>query len=62
MSDIVDLTEGPFDVKLASDGGGNHIEIQIEKHEDSGKIRDFLNKNYSQRRIIILLVPSGYLD
>ena len=59
---MVDLTDGPFDVRLASDGGGNHIEIQIEKHADAEKVREFLNKTYSQRRIIILKVPSGYLQ
>ena len=61
MSDLPDLTEGAFKVVKAADDGGNHIEVQLEHHEDSSKVRNFIDKNYSLRRIIIMNVPEGFL-
>lgn len=62
MSDLVDLTEDPFNVIQASDDSGNHIEVQIENHSDAGKIRKFFDKTYQEKRIIILKVPPGFLS
>tara|TARA_B100000073_G_C23291686_1_gene394841 strand:- start:271 stop:471 length:201 start_codon:yes stop_codon:yes gene_type:complete len=60
MSDLPDLTDGAFKVIKASDCGGFHIEIQLECHQDSPKVRNFVDKNYPKRRIIIMNVPSGF--
>ena len=60
-SDLPDLTEGAFNVIKTSDGGGNHIEVQLEHHQDSLKVRNFMNKNYASCRIIIMNVPEGYI-
>ena len=61
MTDLVDLTAGAFKVKLATDDWGSHIEIQLEAHGDSSKVRKFIDKNYPSRRIIIMNVPPGFL-
>ena len=61
MSDLPDLTDSAFNVIKAADDGGNHIEIQLECHEDSLKVRNFIDKNYPSRRIIIMNVPEGFL-
>ena len=61
MSDVAELTEGRFLVVWSSDDGGNHIEIQLESHDDSAKVRNFIDKNYCSRRIIIMNVPEGFL-
>jgi hypothetical protein len=61
MSDLVDLTEDSFNVIQASDDSGNHIEVQVENHDDASKIRKFFDKTGYQKRIIILKVPPGYL-
>jgi hypothetical protein len=62
MSDVTDLTDDNFLVKEASDDGGSHIEIQLEEHSDSSKVRKFMDKNYPAHRIIIMNVPQGYLN
>ena len=62
MSDLTDLTEDSFNVIQASDDLGNHIEVQIENHDDTKKIRKFFDKTYYQKRIIILKVPPGFLS
>ena len=61
MSDLPDLTDGAFSVIKATDDGGHHIEIQLEHHKDSLKVRNFIDKNYASLRIIIMNVPIGYL-
>jgi hypothetical protein len=61
MSDVAELTESRFLVHLTSDDGGNHIEIQLENNDDSSKVRNFIDKNYSSQRIIIMNVPEGFL-
>ena len=61
MTDVTELTESRFLVHLTSDDGGNHIEIQLENHDDSSKVRNFIDKNYPSQRIIIMNVPEGFL-
>jgi hypothetical protein len=60
--DIPDLTEGPFDVVVESDDGGNHIVVKIEDHDDGHKILEFLTKEFPKVRTLVLLVPFGYLE
>jgi len=60
--DIPDLTEGAFDVAIESDDGGSHIVVRIEYHEDSQKIMAHLNKEYPKSRIIVMLVPEGWIQ
>ena len=62
ISDVVDLTDGPFEVTFASDGGGTHVQIAIEHHEDSQKIVEHFKTSAQGYRAIVLKVPSGYLD
>ena len=60
--DLLDLTEGAFDVAIKSDDAGYHIVVSIETHEDSQKIREELDLSYRDTRIVIMLVPKGTLD
>ena len=62
ISDVVDLTDGPFDVAFASDGGGTHIQVSIEHHKDAPKIVDKFKASFMSYRLLVLKVPSGYLD
>ena len=61
MTEVTELTESRFHVCWASDDSGNHIEIQLENHDDSTKVRKFIDKNYSSHRIIIVKIPQGFL-
>ena len=61
MTDVTELTESRFHVCWSSDDGGEHIEIQLENHDDSTKVRKFIDKSYSLHRIIIMNVPDGFL-
>jgi hypothetical protein len=61
MSDLVDLTEGAFKVKTATDDLGVHIEVLLEAPKGVDKIRKFFNKTYPKKRIIIMNVPQGFL-
>jgi hypothetical protein len=61
-SDVIDLTDGPFHVDIQSDDGGTHIVIQLEWHQDSQKILNFMSKNYKETRIIIMNIPEGTLN
>ena len=60
--DIPDLTDGAFDVVVASDDGGNHVVVKIEAHDDGHKILHFLTKEFPKVRTLVLLVPLGYLE
>ena len=62
ISDVVDLTDGPFDVTFESDDGGTHIQVAIECHDDAQKITTHFNVGTHGYRILILKVPPGYLD
>jgi len=62
IADVVDLTDGPFDVTFASDDGGTHIQIAIEHHEDGQKIVERFKTSMHGYRVIVLKVPEGYLD
>ena len=60
-AEVPDLTEGPFDVSIESDGGGSHICIAIEMHTDAPAI---VKKCYEwkDQRIIVKKVPTGWLE
>ena len=62
IADVIDLTEGAFDVNFESDDGGTHIQIAIEKHEDAASIVSHFSINAFGYRILVLKVPTGYLD
>ena len=62
ISDVVDLTDGPFDVAFASDDGGTHIQISIEHHEDAQHIIASIKTTIHGYNVLILKVPDGYLD
>ncbi len=62
IADVVDLTDGPFDVTFASDDGGTHIQIAIEHHEDAQKIVERFKTSMHGYRALVLKVPAGYLD
>ena len=61
-SDVIDLTDGPFHVDIQSDDGGTHVVVQLEWHQDSQKILDFMSKNYKNIRIIVMKIPEGTLE
>ena len=61
LVDLVDLTDGPFKVEIASDDGGTHIEIYIENHDDSQEILSAMTVSYPSERIIVMKVPIGYI-
>jgi len=61
MTDLANLTDGRFHACWATDDWGNHLELQVEDHSSSEKIRKFMNKHYSARRIIIVNVPPDFL-
>lgn len=60
--DIPDLTNGAFDVAIESDDGGSHIVVRIEDHEDGQSIMAHLNNEYPKSRIIVMLVPEGWIQ
>ena len=62
ISDVVDLTDGPFDVTFESDDGGTHIQVAIECHKDAQKIVERFKTNAHGYRVLVLKVPDGYLD
>jgi hypothetical protein len=59
--DMPDHTDGAFDVRIESDDGGTHITVYIENHEDSHKIMSEFTDRFSEERLIIMLVPKGFL-
>lgn len=59
---VCDATDGPFYVEWSSDDGGHHIQVLIEHHDDGKDVRMSLDKKFVGKRIIIMLVPDGYLD
>jgi hypothetical protein len=60
-SDVVDLTDGPFDVDTESDDGGTHIVISLEFHEDARDIMRRMIDEHGEKRILVKLVPEGYI-
>ena len=62
IADVVDLTDGPFNVSFESDDGGTHIQVSIEKHKDASKIVKHFSKNNLGYTVLVLKVPQGYLD
>ena len=61
LSDLPDLTDGPFKVEIESDDGGTHIVIYIENHDDSQRVLYSMTDSYPQERIILMKVPEGYI-
>lgn len=59
---VCDVTDGPFYVEWSSDDGGHHIQVLIEQHDDGKDVRVSLDEKFAGKRIIIMLVPEGYLD
>jgi hypothetical protein len=60
-SEMPDLTEGPFDVKVEHDCGGAHICVYVEIHKDA---QDIL-KTFQQRhdsRVIVKKVPENWIE
>ena len=62
IADVIEFTEGAFDVTYASDDGGTHIQISIENHCDASKLSNHFMKSSLGYRVLILKVPPGYLD
>lgn len=62
IADVIELTDGAFDVSFESDDGGTHIQVAIEKHSDAAKLSSHFNRSDLGYRVLILKVPSGYLD
>ncbi len=60
-SDVVDLTDGPFEVDIESDDGGTHIVISLEFHEDARGIMRRMLDEHGRKRILVKLVPEGYI-
>ncbi len=59
--DMPDHTDGAFDVRIESDDGGSHITIYIEDHSNSHKILSSFSERFKGERIILMLVPKGFL-
>ena len=62
IADVVELTDGNFKVSFESDGGGTHIQVAIENHGDAPTLSKHFSLQKYSYRVIILKVPSGYLD
>jgi len=60
--DLLDLTEGAFDVQIKSDDAGYHLAVYLESHEDAGSVRKALDNDYKSTRIVIVKIPEGTLD
>lgn len=59
--DMPDYTDGAFEVGIAADGAGNHIQISIEDHSNSHKILKTFIDRFKEHRVVVLKVPLGYL-
>ena len=59
--DMPDLTDGPFEVDVSSDGGGSHIQISVEEHKDAHKILKTFIDRFKDHRILVMRVPRGFL-
>ena len=62
IADVIEMTEGAFDVSFESDDGGTHIQVSIEKHDDAQKLTKHFLINQLGYRVLVLKVPPGYLD
>jgi hypothetical protein len=60
--EMPDLTDGPFDVRIETDDGGNHICIYVEFHEDAQQILKRFHRFHGQKRILVMKVPDGFLS
>ena len=60
---VVEYTDEPFSVGFASDDGGRHIVIYVEKPDDSKTVwRDgHQNMDFLGRRVMKMNVPVGYI-
>ena len=59
--DMPDFTTGAFDVEIQTDGGGSHITIIVECHDDASTVFQNFSKRFSDKRIVVLKVPEGTL-
>ena len=62
IADVIEITEGAFDVSFESDDSGTHIQVSIEKHDDAHKLTKHFLINQLGYRVLVLKVPPGYLD
>ena len=62
IADVVELTEGNFQVTFESDDGGTHIQVAIEKHQDGPSLTSHFSISQLGYRVLVLKVPPGYLD
>ena len=61
---------GRYEVRGASDDGGNHLEVQVEKRSTSSSLleesphfpMDEIWPKWAGWRVVVLLVPVGYID
>jgi hypothetical protein len=61
------IWEGRFDVKFASDDGGNHIVLYLEVDDTSEMLESSITKalwfpKWMGWRYILLKCPEGYID
>ena len=61
IADVIDLTNGCFDVTFESDDSGTHIQVALENHEDAPKIVKHFSTNTLGYKVLVLKVPRGYL-
>ena len=62
IADVIEFTEGNFQVTFESDDGGMHVQVAIEQHDDAQKLTKHFTLNTHGYRVLILKVPPGYLD
>lgn len=61
---------GRFEVRMASDDGGNHLEVQVEMRDTSADLliespqfpMDEIWPIWCGWRLVVLKVPEGYID
>ena len=60
----IDYTDNRFHVAFASDDGGRHICIYVEKEEGEQDVWDesFLREDHKGWRILRVSVPVGYIE
>ena len=57
-----DLTDGPFDVLIQADCGGNHISTYVEEGTNCENMHRIFFEKFGGERIIIVKCPTGYLQ
>tara|TARA_Y100001963_G_C6767645_1_gene443176 strand:+ start:1386 stop:1691 length:306 start_codon:yes stop_codon:yes gene_type:complete len=61
---------GRYEVRASSDDGGSHLEVQVEKRDPSSSLleesphfpMDEIWPKWAGWRVVVLLVPVGYID